>query len=615
VPLSLSGVRDRMPPVSEIGAVERLVDAFWARGGQPGLAYGVVEGGRLVHGGGRGVAALPRSGAPGAGRVPDADTVFRIASMTKSFTAAAVLLLRDEGALALDDEAVRYVPELAGVRAPTADAPAITVRSLLTMAAGFPTDDPWGDRQQGLPDDVFAELVAGGLRLAWTPGTSFEYSNLGYALLGRIVAAASGVPYAEFVTRRLLEPCGLASTCFEAGGVRTDRLAVGHVRSELGWRELPFDPHGAFAPMGGLFSSVRDLGRWVGEFTDAFPPRDDPEGTHPLRRASRREQQQPHRAYPPQVVWQSVDAPPVVRAASYGFGLVVDAHPRHGTLVGHSGGYPGFGSHMRWHPDSTLGVVVLANSTYAPAYVLAEQLLDVVLAARAAGVPAGRVVRGPAPAPRVPWPETEAAAAAVGRLLEAWDDDLAAGLFAENVDLDEPLAARRRRVEAIRELLGPLSPDPAAPVEHASPAHRSWWLRGPNGRLRVEIRLTPQRPPRVQTLALTPVLAPSPTLRRAVAMLRLSLNSSYPHVPELMALSPAVDRGALTRLLQAGAAWAGPVREAEVLAGDGELETSVRLAGARRDLVVGVRLALDGPPGPNGEPRVAGVTLRPFGEG
>jgi CubicO group peptidase (beta-lactamase class C family) len=483
---------------------------------------------------------------------------------------------------------------------------------LLTMSAGFPTDDPWGDRQQGLPDAAFGELIARGLSLAWTPGVTFEYSNLGYALLGRVVAAVTGRPYADVVTNRLLEPCGLKSTCFEASEVPADRLAVGHARSEHGWQEVPFDPLGAFAPMGGVFSCVRDLARWVGEFTDAFPPRDDPEGTHPLSRASRREQQQPHRAYPPQVVWHAVNAPPAVRSAAYGFGLVVDAHPRYGTLVGHSGGYPGFGSHMRWHPDSRLGVVVLANSTYAPAYVLAEQLLDTVLAARS-GRPAPPV-RGPARAPGDPWPETEAAAAAVERLLSAWDDDLAARLFAVNVDLDEPLPARRRRIAAVHDLLGPLAPDPAVPVEYASPAQRVWWLRGPRGRLRLEIRLTPERPPRVQTLTLTPIPEPSPPLRRAVAMLRRALNNAYPRVPELLPLSPDVDRAALARLLQSGAAWAGTVHEAEVLGGDGFAETSVRLAGTRRDLVVGVRLAVDRPPGPNGEPRVAAVTLRPFGE-
>ncbi len=117
----------------------------------------------------------------------------------------------------------------------------------------------------------------------------------------------------------------------------------------------------------------------------------------------------------------------------------------------------------------------------------------------------------------------------------------------------------------------------------------------------------------MQTLTLTPVPHPSPTLRRAVAMLRRSMNSGAPRVPDLLPLSPEVDRAALVRLLQAGAAWAGAVHEAEVLAGDGFAETSVRLAGTRRDLVVGVRLAVDRPPGPNGEPRVAAVTLRPLG--
>src|SRR4051812_46240754 len=171
-------------------------------------------------------------------------------------------------------------------------------------------------------------------------------------------------------------------------GPPPQRLAVGHVRRAAGWEPVPFDPYGAFAPMGGILSSVRDLARWIGEFTDAYPPRDDPEGGHPLRRSSRREQQQPHRAYPPQVEWHAVDAPPVVRAAAYGFGVVVDAHPRYGTLVGHSGGYPGFGSDMRWHPESRLGVVVLGNSTYAPAYLLAEQILYAVLAGRSGrGVP------------------------------------------------------------------------------------------------------------------------------------------------------------------------------------------------------------------------------------
>jgi CubicO group peptidase (beta-lactamase class C family) len=198
-----TGVGMSLPDRDALDAVDRLASRFFARGGQPGLAYGVVAGGRLVHDGARGERAL-------GGPEPDADTVFRIASMTKSFTAALLLLLRDEGRLALDDPVAAYVPELDAVRGPSADAPALTVRHLLTMSGGLPTDDPWGDRQQSLPLEDFRALLRGGLTFAWTPGTAFEYSNLGYAVLGLVAAAAGGGAYHELVATRLLAPAGHA---------------------------------------------------------------------------------------------------------------------------------------------------------------------------------------------------------------------------------------------------------------------------------------------------------------------------------------------------------------------------------------------------------------------
>ena len=69
----------------------------------------------------------------------------------------------------------------------------MSIRHLLTMTAGFPTDDPWGDRQQGLPLEEFARFLAGGVSFNWAPGTRFEYSNLGYAILGRVITAVTGV--------------------------------------------------------------------------------------------------------------------------------------------------------------------------------------------------------------------------------------------------------------------------------------------------------------------------------------------------------------------------------------------------------------------------------------
>ena len=331
------------------------------------------------------------------GPPPDADTVFRIASMTKNFTAAAVLALRDEGALRLDDPVADFVPELRGLRPVTGDGPAITIRHLLTMTAGFPTDDPWGDRQQGLPLAEFAALLRRGIRAAWPPGTCFEYSNLGYALLGRVIAAAAQADYAEFVTARVLRPLGLDRTSFETAAVDPSGLARGYQRRPDGWAELVPDGYGAFAPMGGIFSCVRDLARWASGFAAAFPAGAEATGgPHPLRRATRREMQLPQVTIAPQDVLRLPGDPAAGVQHSYGFGLFIEESPAWGRIVQHSGGYPGFGSHMRWHPETGLAVIVLANSTYAAAHTLGVQLMEAVLqAGEAAAGPAADGGAGP----------------------------------------------------------------------------------------------------------------------------------------------------------------------------------------------------------------------------
>lgn len=585
------------PDRDALEVVDRLASRFFARGGQPGLAYGVVAGGGLVHVGARGEHTL-------GGPRPDTDTVFRIASMTKSFTAALLLLLRDEGKLALDDPVAAHVPELDAVPVPSADAPALTVRHLLTMSGGLPTDDPWGDRQQSLPLEDFRALLRGGLTFAWTPGTAFEYSNLGYAILGLVAAAAGGAAYHELVATRLLTPLGMAATVFEAGQVPPDRLAVGHRRRDAEWLPVPFDPMGAFAPMGGLFSSVRDLAVWVAGFIDAFPPRDEPDAGHPLRRASRREMQQQHRAIPPTPGWASLDSAPHPRAGGYGLGLVVEGEAARGDVAYHSGGYPGFGSHMRWHAGSGLGVVVLANGTYASASVLATDMLDALLGA-GRDRPAGP--QGPVPPGGRMWSATMAARTDVERLLvEGWDDAIAARLFAANVDADEPLPRRRAEAERAQARLGPLRPDPDSGSRSDSAAHCAWWLRGPSGRLAVQIRLTPQVPPLVQSLILTPVPDPAPRLRDLAAAVVAGINAEPPGWPSDLPVPDGCDAASLTRLVRMAAGWAGPCAIGEVLAGDGERETTVRLSGARAGLILTVGAA--------GPDRLTRVRLRPDAE-
>ena len=187
--------------------------------------------GELIHTRGLGTLRL------GEDALPDAASVFRIASMTKSFTAATVLLLRDEGRLRLDDPIAEHVPELASLRYPTTDSPPITIRHLLTMTSGLPTDDPWGDRQQDLDLGEFSRLLAGGLSFVWAPGTRFEYSNTGYGILGRLVTNVAGAEYRDVVRERLLAPLGMASTGYLAAEVPPERLADGYVWREGGFLE------------------------------------------------------------------------------------------------------------------------------------------------------------------------------------------------------------------------------------------------------------------------------------------------------------------------------------------------------------------------------------------
>jgi CubicO group peptidase (beta-lactamase class C family) len=579
---------------SDFAAVDGIVRHYFDRGAQPAISYGVVSGGVLVHSAGFGARAA-------GGPAPDADTVFRIASMSKSFTASAILLLRDEGRLALDDPAEKYVPELAGWPPVTPDSDRVTIRHLLTMTAGFPTDDPWGDRQQGLPPDEFGALLAGGVRFNWAPGTRFEYSNLGYAILGRVVTAAAETEYAQFVRTRLLAPLGMTRTGFEAaecgtGESNTGGLARGYRHGPAGWEELPFDPYGAFAPMGGVFSCVRDLARWVAGFAVAFPPGggSGAGSTHPLRRASRREMQQPQAV----TGWRSPDrlpGGPPGAPAYYGFGLFVDEDPALGRVVSHSGGYPGFGSNMRWHPATGLGAIALGNGTYAPMSVLAGLILEALLPRPAsyhvALSPAdpdspSAPSATPVPPAGAPWPETLAATAAVHRLLESWDDAAADALFTENVALDAPYPERRHALELIRQRIGDFRADGSRAPESDTPAHRRWWLTGPGGTVQAQILLNPERPPRVQSLTLAVPPAAGSVLAGVLESVVAWLNSGSARWPERVAVAPGADAGLLRRRLLMAAAWAGTCRTGAYRAGDGTASVSVELAGEHATIVL-----------------------------
>ena len=267
-----------------VGNIDDLARSYVDDGKAPGLAYGVVAGTRLVHVGGFGETRRD-------GGVPDQHSVFRIASMTKSFTAMSVLELRDEGKLSLDDPVEKYVPELASLKYPTTDSPKITVRHLLSHSEGFPEDNPWGDQQLSIGDDQLSQMLRGGIPFSNAPGVAYEYSNYGFMILGRIVGRVSGVPYADYVAANILRPLGMMSTTLEPSSVPADRLAHGYRWEDNQWKEERQLPHGAGGAMGGMLTSINDLSKYVSAHLSAWPPHDGPE-TAPIRRASLREMQQ-----------------------------------------------------------------------------------------------------------------------------------------------------------------------------------------------------------------------------------------------------------------------------------------------------------------------------------
>jgi serine-type D-Ala-D-Ala carboxypeptidase/endopeptidase len=558
----------------DFAEVDSLAAGYYERGGQPGLAYGIVAGGELVHAGGLGERHL-------GGPLPDAATVFRIASMTKSFTASAILALRDDGMLRLDDLAGDYVPELRDWAPVSPDCDRISIRHLLTMTAGFPTDDPWGDRQQGLPLADFGAFLAGGVSCNWAPGTRFEYSNLGYAILGRIITAVTGMAYPDYIRHRLLTPLGMTRTGYEAEefelpGQRAtgpEGIARGYRRSPAGWAEVGYEPLGAFAPMGGIFSCVRDLARWVAGFAAAFPPGND--DAHPVRAASRREMQLPQVltgwAVPASFPGDGASVPP----ATYGFGLFVDEHPALGRIVSHSGGYPGFGSNMAWHPASGTGVIALGNSTYAAMAPLAARMLEAVVRQGEASAYGPGIALGSSG----PWPETLAAREVVSGLLRSWDDAAAQRLFSPNVALDAPFEERQRRITLVRERIGDFADDPERPLEFDTPAHCRWWLTGERGSVQVQIQLNPERPPRVQSLVLAVPPAAGSALYITLHAVIDWLNGADRDWPLAVPVAGGADTVMMARRLRMAGAWAGPCRFAAVKAGDGTASVAAELVG------------------------------------
>jgi len=470
------------PDAEMFASVDRIFADYALDAHIPGLVYGIVAQGRLVYVRGIGVQDLESN------RPVTADTLFRIASMTKAFTALTVLRLRDDGKLRLDALAETYIPELRGWKYPTQDSPRIRVRDLLNHTAGFVTDDPWGDRQTPLPEPEFSRLLREGVPFARTPETAMEYSNLGFALLGRVITNVSGQPYADTISHSLLQPLGMESSGFFVDAAPRERRALGYRWEEDAWRLEPTLAHGAFGAMGGLQTSATDYAKWVAYLLSAWPPRDAAD-SGPARRATVRELAQgsnfPRLRQRPGHTGEAACR----QAATYGMGMWVAIDCDLGLTLSHGGGYPGYGSHVLLLPDHDAGIFAFANRTYAGP---SAPVWDAAIVLSKAGFFEERTVTVSA--------ELAGAYRAVGAIYQQGVVTIAADQLAMNFLLDRDAAGWARDLTNLKKQVGDC--DTAAPVSAISALSGEFIWRCAHGRVTGSVLLAPTKPPRIQQIAL-----------------------------------------------------------------------------------------------------------------
>lgn len=467
--------------------IDRLFETHQKDVPSPGLVYGIVANGQLVHVRGLGVQDTATR------RPVTADTRFRIASMSKAFTALAILDLRDQGRLSLDAPAETYIPEMRGWTYPTTDAPRIRVRDLLNHVAGFVTDDPWGDRQQPLPEAEFTKMLTAGVPFSRPPQSAMEYSNFGYATLGRIITNVSGKPYQQYIAERIMRPLGMASTGYDIFKSPKNARAIGYRWEGGAWKREPDMADGTFGAMGGVETTANDYARYVAWLLSAWPARDGAE-TAPLKRATVREIVQGSNFATLSPERRGVPGP-CAQSVSYGMGwrVINDCEL---SYVTHTGGYPGYGSVVMLVPGTGIGVFAFSSRTYSapvtPAY-LALKLLKDAGALALPTVPVGK--------------NLEAGYAAATAVWSAGDIMAARDRLAMNMLLDRDGAAWKAELARLKAELGSCRTGTPIAATTAMAGRFTWDCD--KGKLLGSVLLAPTGTPMLQNITFT-VAPPTP---------------------------------------------------------------------------------------------------------
>ena len=449
----------------------------------PAFVYGLVVNGKLIHTGNTGYANISQK------ILADTKSAFRIASMTKSFTALAVLKLRDEGKLKLDDPVYLYIPEMKAQKYLTSDAPIITLRHLLTHGAGFPEDNPWGDRQLAKTDEEMIAMIKKGISFSNDPGLKYEYSNMGFAMLGYIIKKVSGLPYQTYISKNILEPLGMMHTYWEYTKVPAKELAHGYRWLNEQWVEQPLMHDGSYGAMGGMITSIEDFSKWVSLQLSAWPPRNDADHG-PVKRSSLREMQFPWNisVFNPQFKFATGRACPLISAYAYGLRWTKDCDNR--VYIGHTGGLPGFGSNWSIMPDYEIGVISFSNLTYAPTSAINLTVLDTLIAVaklQPRQLPVSAILN-------------QRKNELIG-LLPEWKNPEASSIFAGNFFMDYFPDSLRKEAVSIFSKAGKIIHIRELIAENN--LRGSFVLEGENSNIEISFTMTPENPPLIQEYHIT----------------------------------------------------------------------------------------------------------------
>ncbi len=457
--------------------VESLYKDYAEKNHIPGYSFGIMLDGKLVYSGAGGFIDLPN-------KIPaTTKSMFRIASMSKSFTAMAILKLRDENKVKLDEPIKTYLPEMKGQQL-TSDAPLITVRHLLTHSAGFPEDNPWGDRQLSVTEDDFQDMLEGGISFSNVPGVAYEYSNMGFAMLGMIIKQQTLSHYSDYIAKHIWKPLGMTDAEWEYTKVPANILAKGYRWLNNNYIEQPMLHDGIYGAMGGMIVSIESFAKYVALHQQAWPARNDAENGI-IKRSSIREMHQPWRISGLNANYKYPSGRPSPLATAYAYGLRWSRDGEGRETIGHTGGLPGFGSNWQILPDYGIGVMFFANATYAPTSLANTMVLDTLV--RLSGIQAREL-----PASKILTQRRNE----LVKLLPDFKGAEKSGIFAMNFFMDYFVEPMQKEATDIFAKAGKtISIGEVVPENQL----RGYFdIKAQNGTVRVSFTLSPEKDPKVQ---------------------------------------------------------------------------------------------------------------------